>query len=267
MAQSEKYKQKYEKAIEMHNNGFTFKEIYKTLKMDRQILRRNMEYDKIFIYNQNNDKYRNKSCFQTINTEEKAYWLGFLYADGYVSEKENKVELTSKDFSHIKKFKDFVNVQNTIRTKKAMGNDYYRISFRDKKITEDLVKKGCFQNKSLSLRFPTLKVVPLHLQRHFIKGYFDGDGCVGIYKYNRNGYERTNIVTIIIGTKPFLNKLIKVANLDHNIYSAKGRAFEWRSGKKSTVKGFLDYIYKDSLVYLDRKYEKYLQIAVLDGNI
>lgn len=227
--------------------------------MDRQILRYNFEYDGLYVYNQNNDKYRNSSIFQTINTEEKAYWLGLMYADGYVNEKENRIELTLKDREHIEKFKLFINAQNKIYIKKAMGHEYYRICLRDKKMTLDLVKKGCFQNKSLNIRFPTLKIVPEYLQKHFIRGYFDGDGCLC--------YSTYGLSVQIISTKEFLNKLTTVANLKRNKYSRCGQAYQWQNSSQPVVNRFLNYIYKDAKIYLDRKYNKYLQYAVLDRDI
>ena len=48
--------------------------------------------------------------FDVIDTEEKAYWLGFLYADGNVSNTKNEVGITlqSSDIKHLYKFKTFL---------------------------------------------------------------------------------------------------------------------------------------------------------------
>jgi intein-encoded DNA endonuclease-like protein len=238
----------------------SFKEVCEHFSMDRQILRYNFELDGLEVYNQNFDKERISNIFQIINTEEKAYWLGFLYADGYVNEKEHRIELTLKDKEHVEKFKKFVNAHNKIYIKTTMGHLYYRICLRDKIMTADLVKHGCFQNKSLLLTFPSLKHVPQHLQRHFIRGYFDGDGCISPLINNK-------IVIIILGTKSFLNKICKIINIKKNKYARSGKVYEWRCAAQVSVFKFLDYIYKDSKIHLDRKYDLYLKYAVLNRDI
>ena len=68
--------------------------------------------------------------FENIDTEEKAYWLGFLYADGYVNANEDKIELclAEKDFHHLEKFKNFIGLPNKICYREA--TKAYRYSFR-----------------------------------------------------------------------------------------------------------------------------------------
>ena len=93
------------------------------------------------------------NTFEKIDTEEKAYWLGFLYADGNVSNHENKIELilAEKDVGHLEKFKRFLNIKNKICYREA--TKAYRISFRSEKCKQDLIDKGCIPNKSLILKF------------------------------------------------------------------------------------------------------------------
>ena len=114
--------------------------------------------------------------FEIIDTEEKAYWLGFLYADGSVSSTDNRIELglAEKDLNHIEKFKEFIGIPNKISYRPQTKS--YRYSFKSIPCKEDLIKHGCVPKKSLILKFPTEEQVPEHLIRHFIRGYFDGDG-------------------------------------------------------------------------------------------
>ena len=114
--------------------------------------------------------------FETIDTEEKAYWLGFLYADGSVGSKEHKIELglAEQDLKQIEKFRDFIGINNKISYRPTTKS--YRYSFRSEFCKEDLIKQGCMPKKSLILKFPTEDQVPQNLIRHFIRGYFDGDG-------------------------------------------------------------------------------------------
>ena len=66
--------------------------------------------------------------FETIDNEEKAYWLGFLYADGSVGSNESKIELglAEKDYKQIERFRTFMNINNKISYRKE--TKAYRMS-------------------------------------------------------------------------------------------------------------------------------------------
>ena len=92
--------------------------------------------------------------FEKIDTEEKAYWLGFLYADGSVGSKEDKIELglAEKDLKHIEKFKTFMNINNKISYREKTKS--YRMSFRSAQCKQDLINKGCVPKKIIDFKFP-----------------------------------------------------------------------------------------------------------------
>ena len=193
--------------------------------------------------------------FEIIDTEEKAYWLGFLYADGSIGSKEDKIELglAEKDLKHIEKFRDFMNISNKISYREKTKS--YRMSFRSAKCKQDLINKGCIPKKSLILDFPNENQVPKHLIRHFIRGYFDGDGWF------------TNTESCfqigIIGTENFINGFlnsIENTNKDNKILDVhrKNGAKRYVFGAYDDVLNFLNWIYKDSNIYLERKYNSYL---------
>ena len=193
--------------------------------------------------------------FEQIDTEEKAYWLGFLYADGSVSSKEDKIELglAEKDLRHIEKFRDFMGISNKISYRDKTRS--YRMSFRSEKCKQDLINKGCTPKKSLILDFPTENQVPKELIRHFIRGYFDGDGW----------FSNTECCfqVGIIGTENFIKgflKNIEGINSKNAIFIVhrEGGAKKYVFGAYKDVLNFLNLIYKDANIYLDRKYEHYL---------
>ena len=165
-----KYSQEtIQKIIELHNSGKGVTEIGKLLNLDRAAVSRNLK--KLGF-----DTSRNtliKDIFHIIDTEEKAYWLGFLYADGYVS-KYNQVEvsLTLEDEDHLIKLKNFINTNTEI----IKDDHRCRLLFCSKELAKDLANLGCVNNKSLILTFPTEEQVPQELLRHFLRGYVDGDG-------------------------------------------------------------------------------------------
>lgn len=193
--------------------------------------------------------------FETIDTEEKAYWLGFLYADGSVGSTDNRIELglAEKDVGHIEKFRDFIGIPNKISYRPATKS--YRYAFKSIPCKADLIKQGCVPKKSLILTFPTEQQVPKELIKHFIRGYFDGDG------WFTNTSECFQVG--IIGTENFINGFlnsIEIQNKDNKIFNVhrEDGAKRYVFGAYQDVFNFLNWIYKDAIVYLDRKYEHYL---------
>lgn len=193
--------------------------------------------------------------FETIDTEEKAYWLGFLYADGSVSSKEHKIELglAEQDLKQIEKFRDFIGIMNKISYRSTTKS--YRYSFRSESCKEDLIKQGCVPKKSLILNFPTENQVPKNLIRHFIRGYFDGDG----WFTNTDSCFQIGIIGTEDFIKGFLNN-IEIYNKENKIFDVhrKDGAKRYVFGAYTDVLNFLNWIYKDATIYLDRKYEHYL---------
>lgn len=203
----------------------------------------------------NKRPFANVNIMEKIDTEEKAYWLGFLYADGCVGSKEDKIELglAEKDYDQLVKFKNFIGLDNKISYREKTKS--YRYAFRSKKFKQDLIKQGCFPKKSLILKFPTLKQVPKELQRHFIRGYFDGDGWFS----NTNKTFQVGI----IGTEDFILGFLEAApflkgNKIFDVHRKDG-AKRYVFSAKDKVNRFFDYIYKDCNIYLTRKYNHYLE--------
>lgn len=93
--------------------------------------------------------------FETIDTEEKAYWLGFLYADGSVGSNDDRIELglAERDFHHIEKFRNFIGINNKISYREKTKS--YRYAFKSQNCKQDLINKGCVPRKSLILKYPT----------------------------------------------------------------------------------------------------------------
>ena len=198
----------------------------------------------------------NQNFFKYIDSEEKAYVLGFLYADGYNNQvkKQISIRLHKKDIDILIKIRDllFPNKDKIIRIYKEV---YADLSINSLEISKDLSKLGCIQQKSLVLKFPNIssELIP-----HFIRGYFDGDGCISIKKeYQLN----------ITGTKEFITSIqeILIENLKINItkFSKRKKEVEIYSmqykGRQNCIK-ILDFLYKDCKISLERKNKLYLSI-------
>lgn len=254
------YQEKYVLAKKMYlEEKKSLTEISKILGIDRGSLSKNLKKDGVKIINRQNTNSRNSSVFEKIDTEEKAYWLGFLYADGYVSSNTNNIELALKesDKGHIEKFKKFIGGNNKISKKTVVlnGNKYnaYRICFRDKKMKRDLIKKGCVPNKSLILKFPNNNIVPYHLMKHFLRGYWDGDGSL---IFTNKTYRIS-----VISTKDFIKGMLNFTGWKSYALQEEGEAYRWECNHSGKIPNMIDLMYKDANIYLDRKYKKYNKMA------
>lgn len=206
--------------------------------------------------------------FDCIDTEEKAYWLGFLYADGYVSSTRNKICLClcEKDLNHLEKFRQFIKAKRFCRitkhTTKLNNKEFvnYKIGFGSKHIKETLVSLGCTPKKSLTLTFPNLNIFTSYNYIYaFIRGYVDGDGCLSFTPTGKLNIE-------IIGTPEFLIKIQEIfPNRFSNLLSDK----RWTDRTKRIIscgknsEFVLDKLYKDATIYLDRKYNRYVSAVQL----
>lgn len=218
-----------------------------------------------------NKYFYDHSKFSSIETEEDAYWLGFLYADGYVCITESAYwfgcDLQSTDDGHLKKLNDFMGSNRPIKYRDRVcamsGSDtkMCSITFHGKNFVDRLIKLGCVQRKSKVIEFPFEKF-DNSLMRHFIRGYFDGDGSLGEYRK----YKYT-IASIECGSKIFLEQLseyvLKEIGVKCYIHE-DGTCWKLSIRKQLDVKTFLDYMYKDSNIYLERKYQKYLSSKCLE---
>lgn len=155
---------------------------------------------------------------------------------------------------------------------------------------EDLSRLGAITNKSLNLKFPD-KIIPEKFMRDFIRGYFDGDGCVWNGKRKKmkvkdaskpTGYRERivhNVKFTITGYDKFINSLqdylVSILNFKKtklNYSKAKNSNNNTKecvctmeySGRKQ-MKKFFDYLYTDAKIYGKRKYNKFLEtLCALD---
>lgn len=235
-----------DKIIELREQGKGVTEIGRILGLDRRHVSKHL---KQLGYSTDRNPI-DKNIFSVIDTEEKAYWLGFLYADGYVNKIQGQVAvaLQERDLAHLEKLKAFLKCNNKISYSEATHS--YKLSFCCNQITKDLIKLGCLPCKSLILEFPTEEQVPSHLKRHFMRGYVDGDGCLCTT-------DKTYCFSFT-STENFINKAIEFFKWKPCKLDSAGQARTWRCADKTLVPQYLHLLYKNSIIYLERKYEKYL---------
>jgi len=210
----------------------------------------------------------NKKYFDKIDSSDKAYILGFICADGYVADNRIKIALASKDVEILEKIKYYMKSEHPI-TKYIADNPYKKSSrMRLNMVALDicgitLAKKlrsfGLTADKTYTLNSSILKHVPKFLHRDFLRGYFDGDGHVTFgSKYSSGTKYNVHICgneNFLLGTYqkcfPTKNKLSKD--------KLSKQCFGWRVSSKENVMKFLEYLYHNSDIRLQRKYKQYLK--------
>lgn len=249
---------KEDMSIEKISKKFNFS----TNKIYRTLLKNNINTSDVSRYR----KHHYTENFSKIDTPEKAYWLGFLYADGYINTGKGEVTLmlSIKDEDSINQFLNFM----------GDGRKYYRnikgyeqvgVSIYSKEISENLSKHGCFNNKAKKIEYPKIKP---ELNKHFIRGYFDGDGSF----YYRNKDKTLATFSIISASKPFLINLKEILVLESNIdnininMSSRKDYFGFYVNKKKDLKLIFEYLYDNEYSNLKRKkslFQEFLTNAVL----
>lgn len=210
----------------------------------------------------------NDNYFENIDDEHKAYWLGYIMADGcirYVKNKTSEIRLTfcilRKDMKHLDKLCNDLNTNAKITECTTFLKDtqkYYQMAtlkIYNKKIVEDLISHNCLPNKSLNEKIPNISK---ELYRHFIRGYFDGDGCfswnIETLKSSFNivsGYEILKFILKIINTE------LNLDNLSLCKDNSNDKLYYISYGNKNGIIKIMNWLYKDSTIYLDRKYDNY----------
>lgn len=197
--------------------------------------------------------------FNSIDTELKAYWLGFVAADGCVWPQSNslRVGLSRTDYVHLCRLRDALGVRNRIYwTRPRTKNKRHNVSVLDVRsegMIADLLALGIKQNKTYNLEWPT---IPPNLEHHFIRGYFDGDGSWWIIR----GPWRPNLSFECIGTWSFIkslqDRLVTGCQLQHTKlkrHHTTSSVCTVNYGGNLQCLRIANYLYEDATIYLTRK--------------
>ena len=237
-------------------------------------------------------KYKiDEKYFEKINREDKAYFFGFILTDGTVDgRKKSKrivISLDKKDGHILETFNKYLKTKKPISYTKREARkykyhtyparEYGTLNISNIKMHKDIIKLGLKPNKTKTVKFPTNKIIPHKLMRHFMRGVFDGDGTSGKTKNTRN-------VSIISGSKDFIlnfKKYLKrfgIINTGITAYKRplqSGFSYSWnisiypslKKGIRGKIvaenqKKFFDLIYKSCSkdLYLKRKFLKFKEV-------
>jgi hypothetical protein len=261
-----------EKVIEMFNQKHTLTEIsnyfgYKSNGSIRKLLKNEGFNTSQMTGQKNRSKSLNENYFDNIDTPNKAYILGWIMSDGYVS--KNKLVFGLKDLEILEFIKSETESGHKIsevfihdkRTNKTYQQHILQIT--SKKMSESLNKLGIHQSKSFTVDLPKIDKI---LYPHLIRGLFDGDGYVGEGKNSAGDlYPRFSLIL----SEKLYNSLTPIFN-DLNIELKKPDIVAEKNGdlilklrvyRKKELRCFFNYIYENGNVSkLNRKYDKFKEL-------
>lgn len=196
--------------------------------------------------------------FREINSEKKAYFLGFIYADGSILKREDsktciRLEIKQSDKYLLDILKQELNSTNAIS---VVRKDCARFSVHSNVLEKDLAKYSIVPDKSH--RQDKIVVLPEPYMHHFIRGVFDGDGWVYKRKYSLT-FGLCGTQTAMSQIANYLQTTLELPIVQVKQYGDKVPFFT-HSAKTSTLKLF-DYLYKDATIYLKRKYDVFSQVC------
>lgn len=269
-----------EEYISTYDNEPSITKIATKYKIGKSVLSNRLKDLGYKVVNYQNKLLFDETIFDSIDTEEKAYWLGFWYADGYLDSKplnpnikpKYGVELSLKgdDLRHLEKFnvfmkhsKNIVKVSNVKCGKTICKRCRWGVT--NKHLWNTLNNYGCTPRKSLTITFPDISIFKSSdLIRHFIRGYWDGDGCLSWCDK-----EHKCPSVSVLGTEDFLTSIKSHLPLKFDyILSKANQNSPNEITKQFSVCGkngyeLAKYLYSNATIYLERKYEKYLEYCRL----
>ena len=216
-----------------------------------------------FDYEKDGNKYHRKyffdeHYFDNIDCDEKAYWLGFFYADGYLSgNKSFGCALKKDDVSHLRKFLTAINInKDPISHSESTNSCGFVLS--SEHLYKVLGTYGFSNNKSYDQTDKPFNVCPYAFKKSFIRGLWDGDGYVSV------SGEGKNITGVISNNEMLLEAIVSFVNDKFNDEFCKVTKSDGYPRIKLTAtkaKSFLDWIYSEASVYLGRKYNNYMKLS------
>lgn len=217
--------------------------------------------------------------FETIDNEEKAYWLGFFYADGWVSVgRESKrsdgteyrpslnyksgISLHEKDIYVLHNLSKILFNGKRTPTKDSSSNNW-TIKVNSKKMAEDLQKNGCILHKTYLLA--EMPKIEHSLIRHFVRGFFDGDGSVSKRGNGKDDFNHYGKISFV-GPIEFLEKIKTLfkeeIGVEFKIISCSNSEIVHKAEVYSNkdVRKVFNYLYDGASIFLTRKFGIFVEL-------
>ena len=267
-------KKQINQCVDMIKSGNSITEISDELKMDIDTIRNIAnEYNLIISVKKVSRDIKNidfnDNYFENIDTEEKAYFLGLIYSDGNVRDRNGKyylnIELKREDKYILEKFASELKCGNKIYDRDRITNfgESHMSSFtscNSKKIFDDLARFNIVPDKShTTTSFINIEeLIPNSLIKHFLRGLIDGDGTI-----SKRYTTRQNVIAIYQNEINFcyeFDRLLKKSMNDYDLYeniivNKNTGVYNLRYRRIDDIKKICDFLYNGSSIYLKRKYQ------------
>lgn len=266
---------KYDEIVKLYESGLSTVKIATSYGVTHKVITRILDKKGIKRRNNGNRKYKlNEAYFDEIDTPNKAYILGFLYADGSNSEHKCTISMSlqEEDGYILEKIRQEIGSEKPLEfldysNKHDGGYNYknqYRLLMFSRHMCNALKNKGVVPNKSLILKWPTFLRDDLY--SHFLRGYIDGDGYIQPHKWEHcvdfiSTYDFCRQAQIYIENKLGIKCRLDEASCHNGVTTYLYIRY------REQVKLFLDYIYQDAELYLERKYNTYISKYCSEENI
>ena len=235
--------------IERYKNGEAIMNIRKDYNVSHNAINRVLKENNVAIRG-NRKHFYNDNVFKKIDTAEKAYWIGFITADGYINEDKNfmRIKLQEKDKAHLYKFMNFIGGDEGMikyEFHNITGNKQWYIEVNGKSFIKSLVDLGIRQRKSSNEQW--CDKIPEEYIKDYIRGIIDGDGHISL---DRKNFNICNSYSLLKNLQRYLIK--KYNTTETNIYE---HCHTKRLYVTVNAVAILIDLYYENCVSLDRKYK------------
>lgn len=252
-----------QKIIQSIQDEIPSKDAMKNIQVSESYFRKILKENKLQWIPSRHRIYKlNHGYFNSIDNEEKAYWLGFLYADGHVSDDGAlHLQLQGRDIKVLEDLKKSLDYTGNIKLRKIKGKDYYGLRIWSVEICSALKKLGINRDKTKN---PSIPKIRKELYKDFIRGLIDGDGT--IYCKRKSDKKMISTIHILIHEKCLNDILDMMESFIEKFTCSVGDHHRTKYLKIISINGnrqslkILNAIYLNSNLYLERKYKKYLEL-------
>lgn len=241
--------------VRLYNDGLLVLDIAKKYKVSKNTIYRTLER---FGRKRETRKYNiDETAFDTLDNEPAAYWLGFIYADGYVSPKRSyfNVGLQRRDEDHLDKLKEFLKSDAQLGRYNYTGHPQSRLNISNRKLSDRLRELGIIVGRN---RFNlTIEGLPPEMYRHFIRGLIDGDG----YVCENNKWPQIRLVgqdDMLDWTNDIIFKTLSIPQQPKKLVNKKDIILCISFAGRTQAAKLGDWIYRDAQVFMQRKCNRYL---------
>lgn len=196
--------------------------------------------------------------FFSNHSSDMYYVLGLIFTDGYIYQPKKGKRYVAIKLIDEQILKDINDKMNICETPKKVGitsagNQMYGLRFDNERLVSDLESLGLHERKTFTTIFPN---VPVEYANDFVRGYFDGDGCIHVSK-RKNRVNSFIKNFSVLGTKDLLEGVSK--HLPCKSYIRKYRKiFRLTVNKEEDIKLIYDYLYgNENILHLNRKKEHF----------